>query len=166
MVDHLGRLVDGDRLLYVIALDPASTGRTAAGRGRTVMSNLGLELALRARASEFLRAAVGDGYVLEVAEKRGGVLGGETSDTLLCLDRTTTATTGERAAGARGHEEHRAPLAELAAGMPQFPQVMVNVLVRERINPRESERSRRTGGVSSGARRHGPVRAQGSAPSR
>ena len=140
MVDHLGRLVDGDQLLYVIARDRRSRGELTGPVVGTVMSNLGLELALRKEGIEFLRAQVGDRYVLAMLKERGGVLGGETSGHLLCLDRTTT---GDGLVSALQvlavMKRSGRPLAELAAGMARFPQVMVNVRVRERIDPRESQ---------------------------
>jgi phosphoglucosamine mutase len=140
MVDHLGRLVDGDRLLYVIALDRHAQAELRGPVVGTVMSNLGLEHALKARGIDFLRAAVGDRYVLELMKQHGGVLGGETSGHLLCLDRTTTGDGLVSALQVLAVMKRTGrPLAELAAGMLQFPQVMINVKVRERINPRESE---------------------------
>jgi phosphoglucosamine mutase len=139
MVDHLGRLVDGDRLLYVIALDRRRQGELRGPVVGTVMSNLGLEQALRAEGIEFLRAAVGDRYVLDLMKRHGGVLGGETSGHLLCLDRTTTGDGLVSALQVLAVMKRTGrTLAELAAGMPQFPQVMVNVKVRERIDPRQS----------------------------
>ena len=139
MADHLGRLVDGDRLLYVIALDRREQGQLRGPVVGTVMSNLGLEQALRAAGIEFLRAAVGDRYVLDLLKRHGGVLGGETSGHLLCLDRTTT---GDGLVSAlqvlAAMKRSGRTLAELAAGMPHFPQVMVNVRVRERIDPKQS----------------------------
>jgi len=139
MVDHLGRLVDGDRLLYVIALDRRRQGELRGPVVGTVMSNLGLEQALRAEGIEFLRAAVGDRYVLDLMKRHGSVLGGETSGHLLCLDRTTTGDGLVSALQVLAVMKRTGrTLAELAAGMPQFPQVMVNVKVRERIDPRQS----------------------------
>ena len=139
MVDHLGRLVDGDRLLYVIALDRRRQGELRGPVVGTVMSNLGLEQALRAEGIEILRAAVGDRYVLDLMKRHGGVLGGETSGHLLCLDRTTTGDGLVSALQVLAVMKRTGrTLAELAAGMPQFPQVMVNVKVRERIDPRQS----------------------------
>jgi len=139
MVDHLGRLVDGDRLLYVIALDRHRQGELRGPVVGTVMSNLGLEHALRSEGIEFLRAAVGDRYVLELMKKQGSMLGGETSGHLLCLDRTTTGDGLVSALQVLAVMKRTGrSLAELAAGMPQFPQVMVNVRVRERIDHRQS----------------------------
>jgi phosphoglucosamine mutase len=139
MVDHLGRLVDGDRLLYVIALDRQRQGDLRGPVVGTVMSNLGLEHALRSEGIEFLRAAVGDRYVLELMKQHGSMLGGETSGHLLCLDRTTTGDGLVSALQVLAVMKRTGrSLAELAAGMPRFPQVMVNVRVRERIDPRQS----------------------------
>jgi phosphoglucosamine mutase len=139
MVDHLGRLVDGDRLLYVIARDRNEQGELQGPVVGTVMSNLGLEQALEASGVPFMRAAVGDRYVLEMLRQHGGVLGGETSGHLLCLDKTTT---GDGLVSAlqvlAAMKRSGRSLAELASGMPHFPQVMVNVRVRERIDPRQS----------------------------
>jgi phosphoglucosamine mutase len=139
MVDHLGRLVDGDRLLYVIARDRKAQGELQGPVVGTVMSNLGLEQALEASGVPFMRAAVGDRYVLEMLRQHGGVLGGETSGHLLCLDKTTT---GDGLVSAlqvlAAMKRSGRSLAELASGMPHFPQVMVNVRVRERIDPRQS----------------------------
>jgi phosphoglucosamine mutase len=103
------------------------------------MSNLGLEQSLQADGIPFLRAAVGDRYVLAMLREHGGVLGGETSGHLLCLDRTTTGDGLVSALQVLAVMKRTGrPLAELTASMPQFPQVMVNVRVRERIDPRES----------------------------
>jgi phosphoglucosamine mutase len=103
------------------------------------MSNLGLEQKLQAEGVEFLRAKVGDRYVLAMLKEHGGVLGGETSGHLLCLDR---ATTGDGLISALEvlavMKRTGLPLAELVAGMPKFPQVMINVRVKERIDPSQS----------------------------
>lgn len=139
MVDHLGRLVDGDQLMYVIARDRLAHGGLQGPVVGTVMSNLGLELALREAGVEFRRAQVGDRYVLAMLKEHGGVLGGETSGHLLCLDRTTT---GDGLVSAlqvlAAMKRSGRPLAELAAGMSRLPQVMVNVKIAERIDPSKS----------------------------
>ena len=135
MVDHLGRLVDGDHLLYVIARDRHARGDLAGPVVGTVMSNLGLEQALEADGIAFRRAKVGDRYVLAMLREHGGVLGGETSGHLLCLDRTTTGDGLVSALQVLAVMKRTGrPLAELAAGMTRFPQVMVNVRVTERID--------------------------------
>ena len=137
MVDHLGRIVDGDQLLYVIARALKEAGTLRGPVVGTVMSNLGLELALRAAGIDFRRAAVGDRYVLALLRETRGVLGGETSGHILCLDKTTT---GDGLVSAlqvlavmkRSGRE----LAELTAGMRKFPQVLLNVRVAARFDPR------------------------------
>jgi phosphoglucosamine mutase len=135
MVDHLGRAVDGDQLLYVIARGRRDDGSLRGPVVGTVMSNLGLEHALRDLGVEFRRAAVGDRYVLAMLREAGGVLGGETSGHLLCLDRTTT---GDGLVSALQvlaiMKATGASLAELAAGMPKYPQVLLNVRVSRRID--------------------------------
>jgi phosphoglucosamine mutase len=139
MVDHLGRIADGDQLLYVIASDRKRTGQLKGPVVGTVMSNLGLEQQLATEGIEFLRAKVGDRYVLAMLKERGGVLGGETSGHLLCLDRTTTGDGLVSALEVLAVMKRTGrSLAELVAGMPKFPQVMVNVRVKERIDPSQT----------------------------
>jgi phosphoglucosamine mutase len=135
MVDHLGRSLDGDQLLYVLARARLAAGDLKGPVVGTVMSNLGLEVALQELGVPFLRAAVGDRHVLQLLRTHGGVLGGEASGHLLCLDKTTTGdglivalqvlavmkTTGKT-------------LAELAAGMRKFPQQLINVRVAQRFD--------------------------------
>jgi phosphoglucosamine mutase len=136
MVDHLGRVVDGDQLLYIMARARQREGTLKGPVVGTVMSNFGLEQALKGHGIEFQRAAVGDRYVLGLLRETGGVLGGETSGHILCLDQTTT---GDALISAlqvlsimkRTHQT----LAELAAGMQRFPQVLLNVQVAKRFDP-------------------------------
>ena len=136
MVDHLGRIADGDQLLYVIASDRKRNGNLQGPVVGTVMSNLGLEQQLQAEGIDFRRAKVGDRYVLAMLKEHGGVLGGETSGHLLCLDRTTTGDGLISALEVLAVMKRTGrPLAELVAGMPKFPQVMLNVRMKERIDP-------------------------------
>jgi phosphoglucosamine mutase len=136
MVDHLGRIVDGDQLLYVIARALQGAGTLRGPVVGTVMSNLGLEVALRAAGIGFRRAAVGDRYVLALLRETGGVLGGETSGHILCLDKTTT---GDGLVSALQvlavMKQTGRPLAELASPMAKFPQVLLNVKVAQRFDP-------------------------------
>src|SRR5580658_8465511 len=90
MVDELGRCVDGDQLLYVLARASRDAGTLKGPVVGTVMSNLGLEHALKEAGIQFSRAQVGDRYVLAMLNEVGGTLGGETSGHILCLDKTTT----------------------------------------------------------------------------
>jgi phosphoglucosamine mutase len=136
MVDHLGRIIDGDQLLYVIARALHEAGTLRGPVVGTVMSNLGLELALRAAGIEFRRAPVGDRYVLGLLRETRGILGGETSGHILCLDKTTT---GDGLVSALQvlavMKQTGRTLAELASGMRKFPQVLLNVKVAARFDP-------------------------------
>lgn len=136
MVDHLGRTVDGDQLLYVIA-SARHAARTLQGPVvGTVMSNLGLEIALHEQGIAFLRAQVGDRYVMARMREAGAILGGETSGHILTLDKTTTgdAIVAALQVLAVMRQSGRS-LAELAAGMTKLPQVMINVKVARRFDP-------------------------------
>ncbi len=136
MVDHLGRQVDGDQLLYIIARDRAERGVLQGPVVGTAMTNLGLEVALKQLGVGFHRAKVGDRYVLSMLREKGGVLGGETSGHILCLD---LASTGDALVSALQvlavMRRTGASLAQLAAGMQKFPQVMLNVRVARRFDP-------------------------------
>src|SRR6266853_1711697 len=133
---HVGLGLDGDQLLYVIASALQQAGMLRGPVVGTVMSNLGLEVALRTAGIEFRRAAVGDRYVLSMLRETRGMLGGETSGHILCLDKTTT---GDGLVSALQvlavMKQTGRPLAELASGMRKFPQVLLNVKVAERFDP-------------------------------
>jgi len=136
MVDHLGRVIDGDQLLYILARDRAARGELAGPVVGTLMSNLGLELALRELGIPFQRASVGDRYVLAKLKEEGGVLGGETSGHILCLDRTTTGDALVSALQVLDVMRRTGKsLAALAAGMTRLPQVLLNVRVARRFDP-------------------------------
>lgn len=135
MVDHLGRIVDGDQLLYVIARSRHEQNLLTGPVVGTVMSNLGLEHALAKVGIGFRRAKVGDRYVMELLRETGGTLGGETSGHLLCLDRTTT---GDALISAlqvlQIMKQTGRSLAELAAPMTRYPQVLENVRMARKID--------------------------------
>jgi len=139
MTDENGQLIDGDQLLYILATARKQSGQLRGPVVGTVMSNLGLEHALRDRDIEFRRASVGDRYVLETLRQTGGVIGGETSGHMIVLDQTTTGDglicALQVLAVMKGSDKR---LSELAAGMPKYPQKMVNVRVEKRINPDDS----------------------------
>jgi len=128
MVDHKGEVVDGDELLLIIALHQKAKGVLTGGVVGTLMSNLGLELALKDRGIAFARARVGDRYVVAKLIQEGWHLGGEGSGHILCLDQ---ATTGDGVVSAlqvlRAITDQGKPLAELKMAMTKFPQVMINV---------------------------------------
>jgi phosphoglucosamine mutase len=130
MVDHAGKLIDGDQLLFVIANAWHNAGQLNGPVVGTLMSNLGLEKALTSKGIKFLRANVGDRYVLELMQEHDGMIGGEASGHLICLDKTTT---GDGLVSALQVlsilSESDRNLSELAAEMPKFPQTMINVRV-------------------------------------
>jgi phosphoglucosamine mutase len=135
MVDDTGELVDGDELLYIIALSRKAQGQLHGCVVGTLMSNLGLEHALRAEGIDFERAAVGDRYVMEMLKATGGILGGESSGHIICLDRTSTgdgiiSALQVLAAMIRSGKTLNA----LKAGMRKYPQHMINVPVGRSVN--------------------------------
>jgi len=136
MVDALGRIVDGDQLLFILAVARHAAGELKGPVVGTVMSNLGLEHAFAQRDINFVRAQVGDRNVLALLNETGGTLGGETSGHILCLDKTTT---GDGLVSALQvlavMKQSGASLAELAATMPKYPQVLLNVEVERRFDP-------------------------------
>jgi phosphoglucosamine mutase len=134
-VDHAGRVVDGDAVLLMCATQLQREQRLKSQTiVATVMSNIGLELALQARGIGLVRTAVGDKYVMEEMLKRDLSLGGEQSghiifsDYLFTGDGLCTALNVLRTVALNGR-----PLADLAADLTAYPQVLLNVRVRERV---------------------------------
>jgi phosphoglucosamine mutase len=127
-VDDRGDVVDGDELLFIIAAEQQRRAGRCDGVVGTLMSNLGVELALGELDIPFARAKVGDRYVLEMMEEKGWRLGGESSGHIICADATTTgdgiisALKVLAAMLASGHS-----LRELRARVKKFPQTMINV---------------------------------------
>jgi len=137
MVDHRGEIVDGDELLYVLVKSRLDSGEKVPGVSGTLMSNLGLEHGLRELGVDFVRAKVGDRYVLEELRNRNWMLGGESSGHIICLDRTTTGDGLVAALQILAYLQNSGePLASLRAGMTRYPQVLVNVPIshREALN--------------------------------
>jgi phosphoglucosamine mutase len=136
MVDELGRCVDGDQMLFILATARRFAGELKGPVVGTVMSNLGLEHVLAELGVEFLRAQVGDRNVLAMLNQTGGSLGGETSGHILCLDKTTT---GDGLVSALQvlavMKQTGSGLAELAAGMKKYPQVLLNVRIAKPFDP-------------------------------
>ena len=138
MVDETGDIVDGDQLLYVLASARNTAGVLEGPVVGTVMSNLGLEHALEKQNIAFRRAAVGDRYVLEALRESGGMIGGETSGHVICLDKTTTGdglVIGLQVLAVMRQTGQK--LSELTAGMSRYPQKMLNVKTAERVNPED-----------------------------
>ncbi|MEQ1774733.1 MAG: phosphoglucosamine mutase [Burkholderiales bacterium] len=138
MVDARGNPYDGDQLLYVIACDAQRRRRLDGGVVGTQMSNLAFEVALQKKKIPFARAKVGDRYVLEMMMERGWKFGGENSGHILCLDQHTT---GDGIVAAlqvlRALRESKSTLAQACAPVVLYPQVMINVPVKQRAGARE-----------------------------
>lgn len=132
MVDHLGNIVDGDQILYVIARDRRRQNIDFGGVIGTSMSNLGLERALDSLDIPFARSAVGDRYVMRELLKRGWSLGGESSGHIICLDKTTTGDGIVSALQALSAiSSSQSSLAELISKLNKYPQSMVNVQISD-----------------------------------
>ena len=139
LVDEQGELVDGDQLLYILATARQREGKLRGPVVGTVMSNLGLEHALKANDIEFRRARGGDRYVLEMLRETGGIIGGETSGHMIVLDQTTTGDGLICALQVLAiMMQTGKTLSELAAGMPKYPQTMLNVRTDKRMDPDKS----------------------------
>jgi phosphoglucosamine mutase len=139
LVDEDGNLVDGDQLLYILAMARQRDGRLQGPVVGTVMSNLGLEHALAAASIDFRRAAVGDRYVLEKLRETGGIIGGETSGHMIVLDQTTTGDGLICALQVLAvMKQTGKALSELVAGMSKYPQTMVNVRTDKHLDPSAS----------------------------
>jgi len=128
MVDHAGEEVDGDELLFVIAVELQQRGLLSGGVVGTLMSNLGLELALKDLGIDFVRAKVGDRYVMAELRKREWIIGGESSGHLVCLHHTST---GDGIIAAlqvlKALQRSGQTLAEARKGMLKCPQKLINV---------------------------------------
>ena len=131
LVDANGRLFNGDEVLFLMVSERLARGEEVTGAVGTLMTNLAVEVALKARGVQFVRAKVGDRYVLEELEKYGWLLGGEGSGHLLALDKHTT---GDGLISAlqvlQACVRSGKPLSALLADVTLFPQVLLNLRLR------------------------------------
>ncbi|MBC2691036.1 phosphoglucosamine mutase [Pseudomonas kielensis] len=138
MVDHTGAIVDGDELLYIIARDLHERGTLQGGVVGTLMSNLGLELALEELKIPFVRANVGDRYVIADLLERGWKVGGENSGHIVCFNHTTT---GDAIIAAlqvlMALKDRDEGLAQARQALRKCPQVLINVRFAGGVNPVE-----------------------------
>jgi len=128
MVDHTGAIVDGDELLFIIARDLHERGKLQGGVVGTLMSNLGLELALADLSIPFIRANVGDRYVIAELLERNWLVGGENSGHIVCFNHTTT---GDAIIAAlqvlMALKARNEGLAQTRQALRKCPQVLINV---------------------------------------
>ena len=131
LVDAQGRLYNGDELLYLLADERLNREESVAGVVGTLMTNMAVEVALKSRGVQFVRAKVGDRYVLEELEKNNWILGGEGSGHLLALDKHTT---GDGLISAlqvlQAIVRSGKTMAELLAEVTLFPQILINVRLK------------------------------------
>ncbi len=139
MVDALGKIYNGDQLLYLIAKDRLSYSHVAGVVG-TVMTNMALEVALNNLKIDFSRASVGDRYVLEMLKEKGWLIGGESSGHIICLDKHTT---GDGIISAlqvlSALCRHKTTLSDFLSDLKLFPQTLVNVKVVPGFNWKENQ---------------------------
>ncbi|MCO6545447.1 MAG: phosphoglucosamine mutase [Gilliamella sp.] len=140
MVDHEGRKIDGDLIIYIIAREALRQGQLKGGVVGTLMSNMGLEIALKNLGIPFARAKVGDRYVLEKMVEKNWRLGAENSGHVLLLDKTTTGDgiiAGLQVLAAMIRNDMS--LADLCSGMTMLPQVLINVRFSGENDPLNSD---------------------------
>ncbi len=139
MVDHTGRVIDGDEIVYIIARNAQKLNKLQGGVVGTLMSNMGLELALAELGIPFARSNVGDRYVVEMLAQKNWRIGGENSGHVLNLDH---AGTGDGIIASiqvlTAMLEAKLSLAELAKGMTKMPQVLINVKFEKGTAPLEN----------------------------
>ncbi|MCV2883986.1 phosphoglucosamine mutase [Aestuariibacter sp. AA17] len=136
MVDEKGNIIDGDQIVYVIARDALKSGRLNGGVVGTLMSNLGLEIALGKLGIPFARSKVGDRYVMEMLQERDWAIGGENSGHVLNLNVTSTGdgiVAGLQVITAMLRSQMS--LYDLCQGMEMFPQNLVNVRFEANDDP-------------------------------
>jgi phosphoglucosamine mutase len=135
MVDSKGNLLDGDQLLYIIALGLYAQGKLKGGIAGTLMTNLALEHALQQHQIPFARAQVGDRYVLELLNERNWTLGGENSGHILTLDKHSS---GDAIIAAlqvlQSLRESGKTLEQLGASLKLYPQVLINVTTQQKLD--------------------------------
>lgn len=138
LIDHKGNAIDGDQIVFIIARDALKSGRLNGGVVGTVMSNLGLEVALGELGIPFARSKVGDRYVMELLQEKGWTIGGEGSGHVLNL---AAASTGDGIISGlqvlTSMLRANMSLYELTRGMKKFPQTLINVRFSEGADPLE-----------------------------
>ena len=128
MVDHLGEVLDGDEIMYIIAKTRLAKGYLGSSVVGTQMTNLGVEHALNRLGIDLLRSEVGDRHVIQLMNESGAILGGEGSGHIICADRTTT---GDGIIAAlqvlEAMSRESKSLHELKQDIQKYPQCMINV---------------------------------------
>jgi len=135
MVDHKGEIVDGDELIYIIAKSRLESGHMTGPVVGTLMTNLGMEHGLKRLGIDLVRAKVGDRYVMEMLSEHKGIIGGENSGHIICLDRTTTGDGIIAALQIMAEMQCSGKnLYELKSGMQKYPQILINLRTSKKVN--------------------------------
>lgn len=140
LIDHKGNVIDGDQIVYITARDSLKAGTLGGGVVGTLMSNLGLEMALTNLGVQFIRSKVGDRYVLELLQAKGWNVGGEGSGHVLNLNLSSTGdgiVAGLQVIKAMLLSDMS--LYDLSRGMEKYPQKLINVRFKEGNDPVEAE---------------------------
>ena len=135
MVDELGRIIDGDEIIYLIAKDLKARGVLQGGVVGTVMSNLGMEIALKELDIPFIRAGVGDRHVMRLLKENDWQVGGEPSGHVICLHASPSGdgiVAALQVLACMAQDQQK--LSILAAGVQKLPQLMINVPLKERVD--------------------------------
>ncbi|MCP5351802.1 MAG: phosphoglucosamine mutase [Chromatiales bacterium] len=140
VVDHNGRIIDGDEILYVLGMARKAVGKLVGNAVvGTLMTNLGIEHAMRDAGIQLARAKVGDRYVMEMLRQHGWMLGGEGSGHIICLEKTTT---GDGIVAAlqvlAAMQRSGKALHELLEGVHKYPQTMINVPIEGQVDVKNS----------------------------
>ena len=140
MVDHNGRVFDGDDIVYIIACQAHQENNLGGGVVGTVMSNMGLENALKAKGIDFARSKVGDRYVIELLKEKGWKIGGESSGHMLNLDLIST---GDGIVSSlqvlTAMVSQNKTLKDLGAGFQKYPMKMINVKYQVGTDPTQAD---------------------------
>lgn len=140
MVDHKGEVVDGDELIFIIAKARLAAGELQGPVIGTLMTNLGMEHALKKSGIDLIRANVGDRYVMELMKKHNSGIGGEGSGHIICLDKTTTGDGIVAALQVLAEvKKSGKTLHELKSEMSKYPQVLLNVRIEKKIDIAKNE---------------------------
>ena len=140
MVDHKGNKIDGDQIAYIIARDALRRGELKGGVVGTLMTNMGMELALKNLGIPFVRTDVGDRYVMEELKRQNWLIGAENSGHVILLNKVTTG--DGIVAGLQVMASivgSKMSLKDLSDGMTMFPQILENVRFQGDSNPLESD---------------------------
>lgn len=149
MIDHLGNVVDGDQILYILVRDKIKNKKFHGGVVGTLMSNMGLEIALKRLGVPFLRSHIGDRYILKTLEENGWTIGAENSGHIILLEHSSTGdaiVAGLQILSIIVH--NKTTLKNLCNGIQLLPQILINVQLNKQSDPLKSHAVKRVSAVA------------------